>query len=91
MMVLAVLGVVVLRRRRVPVFPLLAFPITVLISVALTFGQARYRAPAEAALVILAAVAIDAAIERRREPSGAPNDGEPDGTERVLETSAADA
>jgi 4-amino-4-deoxy-L-arabinose transferase-like glycosyltransferase len=69
---LAVVGVVVLRRRRIAVFPLLAIPGIVLISVAMTFGQARYRAPAEVALVLLAAVAIDAAIERRERIRSSP-------------------
>jgi 4-amino-4-deoxy-L-arabinose transferase-like glycosyltransferase len=57
---LAIAGAIVMRRRRVPVYPLLAFPVIVLISVATTFGQIRYRASAEAALVILAAVAVEA-------------------------------
>ncbi|MGH9012337.1 MAG: glycosyltransferase family 39 protein [Acidimicrobiia bacterium] len=61
---LAVGGALVLRRRRVPLLPLVAFPVIVLVSVALTFAQSRYRAPAEAALVVLAAVAIDAGIRR---------------------------
>jgi 4-amino-4-deoxy-L-arabinose transferase-like glycosyltransferase len=62
---LAVVGAVVLRRRRVPVFPLVAFPVIVLVAVALTFGQSRYRAPAEPALVVLAAVALDAWVCHR--------------------------
>jgi 4-amino-4-deoxy-L-arabinose transferase-like glycosyltransferase len=68
---LAVAGAVVLRRRReVPVFPLLVVPAVVLMAVAAIFAQTRYRAPAEPALVILAAVAIDAVIPRRgAEPS----------------------
>jgi 4-amino-4-deoxy-L-arabinose transferase-like glycosyltransferase len=64
---LAVAGAVTLRRRRdVPVFPLLAVPAIVLVAVAVTFGQTRYRAPAEPAVVVLAAVAIDAGVSRRR-------------------------
>jgi hypothetical protein len=39
----------------------LAVPAAVVLSVALTFAQTRYRAPAEIALVLLDAVAIDAA------------------------------
>jgi hypothetical protein len=62
----AVAGGVVLRRRRVPLFPLLAFVLTVTIAVALTFGQTRYRAPAEVPIVLLAAAAVDAALPRRR-------------------------
>jgi 4-amino-4-deoxy-L-arabinose transferase-like glycosyltransferase len=72
---LAVAGAVVLRRRReVPVFPLLVVPAVVLMAVAAIFAQTRYRAPAEPALVILAAVAIDAMMPRRR--AGPPAEGD---------------
>lgn len=62
---LAIVGAIVLRRRRIPVFPLVALPAIVLISVTLTFATNRYRAIAEGALVVLAAVAIDAGIRWR--------------------------
>ena len=68
----AIAGGVVLRRRRVPVFPLAAFPVMVLISVAVTFGQDRYRAPAEVALLVLAAVAVDGIARRRSQPARHP-------------------
>ena len=72
---LAVAGAAVLRRRReVPVFPLLVVPAVVLMAVAAIFAQTRYRAPAEPALVILAAVAIDAIMRRRR--VGPPAEGD---------------
>jgi 4-amino-4-deoxy-L-arabinose transferase-like glycosyltransferase len=61
---LAVVGAVLLRRRRVLLFPLVALPAIVLISLAVSFGTTRYRAIAEGALVVLAAVAIDAAVQR---------------------------
>jgi len=57
--VLAVGGVVSLRRRGVPVFPLLAVGAVVVMSVVVTFGQTRYRSPFEVSLVLLAAAAID--------------------------------
>jgi len=65
---LGVYGLVVARRRRVMVYPLLVFPLSVLISVALTIGATRYRAPAEIPLVLLAAVGVDqlARIWQRR-------------------------
>jgi len=72
---IAFAGAVILRRRRVPVMPLLAFPVIVLISVAITFAQLRYRAPAEPAVVLLAAVAIAWFIDRRR-PEPAETRGE---------------
>jgi Dolichyl-phosphate-mannose-protein mannosyltransferase len=62
---LAIAGGVVLRRRRIPVFPLAALPAIALIAVTLTFGQNRYRAIAEGALIVLAAVAIDAGLRWR--------------------------
>jgi 4-amino-4-deoxy-L-arabinose transferase-like glycosyltransferase len=72
---LAVAGAVVLRRRHeVPVFPLLVVPAVVLMAVAAIFAQTRYRAPAEPAVVILAAVAIDAVLPRRR--AGPPAEGD---------------
>jgi hypothetical protein len=66
LVVLSIAGGVVLRRRRIPVFPLLVFPALVLLTTMITFGQVRYRATAEVSLVVLAAVAIDAAIGTRR-------------------------
>ena len=64
--VLAIAGAIVLRRRRVLLFPLVALPGIVLISVTLTFATNRYRAIAEPALVVLAAVAVDAGVQRIR-------------------------
>jgi hypothetical protein len=61
---LAIAGGVVLRRRRIPVFPLAALPVIVLIALVIAFGSTRFRAIAEAALVVLAAVAIDAGLRR---------------------------
>jgi 4-amino-4-deoxy-L-arabinose transferase-like glycosyltransferase len=60
----AVAGVVILRRRRVIVFPLIALFVTVSVGVALTYGFTRFRAAAEVAIVLLAAVALDAVFRR---------------------------
>ena len=57
---LAIAGAVVLRRRRVPLLPLLGVVATVAVSTGLTIGQTRYRALAEVPIVLLAAVALDA-------------------------------
>ena len=54
----AIGGVIVLRRRDIPVYPLLAPIVTAVIGIALTFGSVRYRAPADVSIVLLAAVAI---------------------------------
>jgi len=60
MVALAVGGAVSLHRRRVPVYPLLAPLVTVAIVVTILFAQTRYRASAEPAIVLLAAVGVDA-------------------------------
>ncbi|MCU4182923.1 glycosyltransferase family 2 protein [Acidiferrimicrobium sp. IK] len=62
---MALAGGVVLRRRGVPVFPLVAVIADVAISVLLTFGQTRYRSIAEPVLALLAAVAVDGMLRRR--------------------------
>jgi hypothetical protein len=58
----AVGGVVVLRRRRVAVYPLVVVIGTAAIGVALTYAQTRYRASADVAIALLAAAGIDAAV-----------------------------
>jgi 4-amino-4-deoxy-L-arabinose transferase-like glycosyltransferase len=58
----AIVGAVTLRRRRVMELPLLAFFVTCALSVALTYGFTRFRAAAEVAIVLLAAVAVERAL-----------------------------
>lgn len=55
-------GALELRRRRILVWPLVAVILSVTITSALVYGVNRFRAPAEVALVLLAAVAVDAGI-----------------------------
>jgi 4-amino-4-deoxy-L-arabinose transferase-like glycosyltransferase len=55
-------GGLILRRRGVPMYPLLSFVAVVIVAVGLTFGQPRYRAGAEVPIVLLAAVAVDALL-----------------------------
>jgi hypothetical protein len=57
-----------MRRRRVPIFPMLMIAVSVTITVALSFGITRYRAPVDVVLPVLAAVAIDALWRRRDRP-----------------------
>ncbi len=64
MAALAIAGAILMFRRRIPVWPLVAIVVIVLLSVAVTFAQVRYRAPAEVAFVLAAAVAVDAAVGR---------------------------
>lgn len=61
-LVLSIAGLIILRRRQVRVWPPVALVITVTVSAAVIYGTTRFRAAAEPALVLLAAVAIDAAI-----------------------------
>ena len=65
LLVPAVAGGVVLRRRRVAIYPLLVFAAIAAIAVLPTIGDVRYRATAEIPLVLLAAVAIEAVLPRR--------------------------
>jgi 4-amino-4-deoxy-L-arabinose transferase-like glycosyltransferase len=61
----AVAGALVLRRRRVPVWIMLTPFVVVSATALLTYGNLRFREPAEVALVVLAAVALDALWRRR--------------------------
>ncbi len=69
MALLSVAGAIALRRKRTaPVFPLLVPPVIVLVTVVLTYASTRFRSSAEVAFCVLAAVAIDSAVDavRRR-------------------------
>ena len=83
---LSIAGVVVMRRRRRLVIPLVATVASALLGAAITLAVLRYRASAEPAFAVLAAVAIDAGIgwaqTAWRDRSGAP--AEAVETERVL-------
>jgi hypothetical protein len=68
----AIAGAVRLRRRCVPLLPLVSFLVVVAAAVGLTFGSVRYRAPAEVTIAVLAAVGIEAVWAHRawlRSPS----------------------
>jgi hypothetical protein len=62
LLILSLPAVIVLRRRRVPIYPLLFVLGDVAISVALSLGQTRYRSPFEVCLALTAAVGIDAVV-----------------------------
>lgn len=59
MVAASVPGAVVLLRRKTPLSPLGAIVATVAVTVALSYGQTRFRASAELVLVLLAAVSVD--------------------------------
>ncbi len=65
---LAVWGATLLYRRHAPLRVLLAPVLLVTISSALSWGTTRFRHPAEISIVILAAIALCAALDRRRAP-----------------------
>jgi 4-amino-4-deoxy-L-arabinose transferase-like glycosyltransferase len=59
-------GIVVLRRRRVPLTPLVAQFVLVTFTAAVIYGLVRFRVPAEVSIVVLSAVAVDHLLRRRR-------------------------
>ncbi|MGH9115253.1 MAG: glycosyltransferase family 39 protein [Acidimicrobiales bacterium] len=61
---LAIPGAWVLRRRRVPIFPLVAVGADVVVAVLVTYGQTRFRASLEPVLVLLASVAVAEVVSR---------------------------
>ena len=66
---LAIGGLVMLRRRREPILPMLALGAMVTITAALFYGAVRFRVPADVAIVVCAAVALDAAWGKLRPTS----------------------
>jgi hypothetical protein len=70
MLPLSIGGVIILRRRRVPVLPLLAVGLDVVVSTLITFGNTRYRTAFEVSLVLLSAVTLDWIWISLRGPGG---------------------
>jgi len=64
---LAVGGGVVLHRRRVPLTPMVAMVMTLTVTAALAYGITRFRTSADVLIVVLAGVALDALLRRRRQ------------------------
>ena len=58
LLALSILGLVLLRRRKVPILPFLAIAATITITAATSFGITRYRAPVDAMLPVLAGGAL---------------------------------
>jgi hypothetical protein len=67
LLALAIAGVVVLWRRRAMLWPLLVPPAVVTLASAATYGQTRFRVPAEPSLIVLAAIALTALVTARGE------------------------
>ena len=73
LMALAVGGTVILRRRHRPIYPLMAMFITTTVTAGLIYGNDRFRSEAEVAMVVLAAVSLDAvwsSLAGRPRPAG---------------------
>ncbi len=68
----AVGGVLVLRRRGMPPWILVAPFVLVCITALVTYGNMRFREPADISLVVLAAIALDALWRRRESQLNAP-------------------
>ncbi len=68
---LALAGALILRPRRRELWILAVPVVLVCVTALLTYGNQRFRAPAEITLVVLAAVAVDAAWRSRRAPRAA--------------------
>jgi hypothetical protein len=60
----AVAGGLLLHRRRVRLLPLVAMPVLVVVVSAVFYGIPRFRIPAEITIVVLAAAALDQALNR---------------------------
>ncbi|MGZ4675719.1 MAG: glycosyltransferase family 39 protein [Acidimicrobiia bacterium] len=65
---LAIVGAVLLRRRRVRIWPLAIPPVVVTVGALLSYGQTRFRVPAEPVIVVLAACAL-AVVTGRATPA----------------------
>ena len=83
LLALAVVGVVLLRRRRVTIWPLVVPPVIVTVGALLSYGQTRFRVPAEPVIVVLAACTL-AILFRARSTPAPPGD-----RSRSLETVGA--
>ncbi len=62
--ILSIVGAVLWRRRRIPLYPLMAEIGLTVVVVAVTFGSTRYRAAAEWCLIVLAATTLDWLVSR---------------------------
>ena len=88
LMPFAIFGLVVMRRRRIPIFPYIAIAVSVTITVALSLLITRYRAPVDTVLPVLGAIGLDAIWRRARRPP-AVDAVEPPRTEPALAPATA--
>jgi 4-amino-4-deoxy-L-arabinose transferase-like glycosyltransferase len=91
--ILAIIGLVMLRRRRVIIYPLVSLAIIATVAALLAFGATAYRVPAEIAIVVAAAVPLTAFLEHAAEKLRPPQltSGPPEpGPDRPGPTEATD-
>jgi len=62
--ILAIAGLVMLRRRKVIIYPLVSLAVIATVAAMLAFGATRYRVPAEIAIVVGPAVPLTALLDR---------------------------
>lgn len=79
LLALGVAGLVVLRRRAVPILPFISLALLVTMTAAVAIGITRYRFPVDLGLVILAGIALDAAWRWVRRPARPKRTGAPTG------------
>ncbi len=82
LLALTIGGSVILRLRRIPIFPMWVIGLNVVIAMAVAFGNTRYRIPFEVPLVIMGSVALDWVWKRAR--------GRPAADSRAAESPAGD-
>jgi 4-amino-4-deoxy-L-arabinose transferase-like glycosyltransferase len=70
--VTGVAGLVVMRRGRIPISPVIALVAVATFGAAITFGVARYRSTAEVGLLLASGVAIAAAVRQRDQSASMP-------------------
>jgi 4-amino-4-deoxy-L-arabinose transferase-like glycosyltransferase len=64
LVIAAIVGLVMLRRRKVIIYPLLGLAVTCTLAAMIAFGSTRYRVPAEIAIIIAASVPLAALLDR---------------------------
>jgi hypothetical protein len=69
LLALGIVGLVVLRRRKVPILPFLSLAVLVTFTAAVAIGITRYRFPVDVGLVVLGGIALDAGWRWVRRPS----------------------
>jgi 4-amino-4-deoxy-L-arabinose transferase-like glycosyltransferase len=64
---LAIAGLIMLRRRKIIIYPLVSLAVIATLAAMLAFGATRYRVPAEIAIVVAAAVPLVALLDKIRD------------------------